>query len=464
MERAVLQALEAAVGKDNVLTTPDDLAAYGLDWTRFFDPDPAAIVMARDIEQLQRLVAFANHHHVALVPSGGRTGLSAGAVAARHEVVVSFDKMNRIGNFDEADDLVVVEPGVVTATLQQFALDHDRYYPVDFASSGSSQIGGNIATNAGGIKVLRYGLTRDRIAGLKVVTGTGELLDLNRGLVKNATGYDLRHLFIGSEGTLGLIVEATIALTRQPRELSVMLLAVPDTRKIMTVLKAFRHSCELTAFEFFSDNALDQVMARHGLPAPMDKRSAYYVLVEFEHTRTDAGERAMAAFEECVEAGVATDGVASRSEQDRIDLWKYREYISESITPRTPYKNDVAVRISRVPDFLAAIEGKVAERYPTFEIVWFGHIGDGNLHLNILRPEGMETAAFKRQCETVSEEILAIVERFDGSISAEHGVGLLKRDQLHFSRSEAEIAAMRGIKQVFDPNGIMNPGKLLPRG
>jgi len=285
MEAGLLRALKAAAGEDNVLTGTDDLAAYGLDWTRFYDPDPAAIAMARDVDQVRRIVAFANEHRVALVPSGGGTGLSAGAVAAGQEVVVSFDRMNRIGDFDAADDLVTVEPGVVTANLQQFAADHDRYYPVDFASSGSSQIGGNIATNAGGIKVLRYGLTRERVAGLKVVTGRGDVLNLNRGLVKNATGYDLRHLFIGSEGTLGLIVEATIALTRQPRPLSVLLLAVPDMASIMKVLARVKADVDLTAFEFFSDNALGHVMSRHGLAAPMTDRSAFYVLVEFEPQR-----------------------------------------------------------------------------------------------------------------------------------------------------------------------------------
>ena len=351
---------------------------------------------------------------------------------------------------------------MVTGHLQQFALDHDRYYPVDFASSGSSQIGGNIATNAGGIKVLRYGLTRDRIAGLKVITGAGELLDLNRGLVKNATGYDLRHLFIGSEGTLGLIVEATILLTRKPKPLSVLVLSVPDMVRLMSVLATFREYVELTAFEFFSDNALDYVMAAHQLIAPMEQRSSYYALIEYEQIDDRAADQAMAAFERCINEGHATDGVASQSEQDRIDLWKYREYISAAIVSRTPYKNDLSVRISRVPDFLRVVESTVTERYPDFEIVWFGHIGDGNLHLNVLKPETMDVAVFKKHCESVSEEVLSIVAGFGGSVSAEHGVGLLKRDQLHFSRSPEELAAMRSIKRAFDPNGIMNPGKLLP--
>lgn len=460
-DEALLGGLAAAVGKDNLLT--DDLSkeTYGLDWTRFYRPAPLAVVMARSVEQLLSLVRFANEQKLALVPSGGRTGLSAGAVAASGEVVVSFDRMNQVLEFDETDGVVVVQPGIVTAALQQFAVEKGWYYPVDFASSGSSQIGGNIATNAGGIKVLRYGLTRRHVAGLKVVTGAGEVLDLNKGLVKNATGYDLRHLFIGSEGTLGFIVEASIQLICPPNELTVALLAVPGMTDVMEVLRNFRRHVDLTAFEFFSGKALGHVLVHHDLPAPFEVTADYYALVEFEHSHDDEVSRAMAAFEACVAQGIATDGIVSQSEGQRQDIWKYREYISESISGFTPYKNDVSVRPSRVPAFLAAVERTVKRRYADFEIIWFGHIGDGNLHLNILKPESMETDDFKLECEQVSEEVLGIVRQFHGSISAEHGVGMLKRDQLHYSRSEAEIRLMRQLKQVFDPNGIMNPGKLL---
>lgn len=453
--------LARVVGSDNIATDAETRRHYGLDWTRFHDPDPTAVVFARDIPQLQRLVAFANEHGVALVPSGGRTGQSGGAVAAQGEVVVSFDRMNRIIDFDPVDDLVTVEPGVVTASLQAFAESQSRFYPVDFSSSGSSQIGGNIATNAGGIKVLRYGMTRDRVAGLKVLTGTGELLDLNRGLVKNNAGYDLRHLMIGSEGTLGLIVEATMSVVRPPAPLSVMVIGVPSMNDVMSVLATFRDAVALTAFEFFSDNALEHVLQRHNLRPPLAERAGYYALLEFEQLTPTATDDALAAFQECVAHGIAIDGVASQSEQDRLDLWRYREFISEAITPFTPYKNDIAVRVSRVPAFLDAIESAVAAGYPAFEIVWFGHIGDGNLHLNILKPDDMAVDRFKATCEGVSETVLDIVRQFEGSISAEHGVGLLKRDQLHFSRSDDEIALLRQMKRVFDPNGILNPGKLL---
>lgn len=461
MAPSLLASLTEIVGKDNLLTSDDARRTYGTDWTRFYSPDPLAVVFASDADQLSRLIRFAGQHGVAIVPSGGRTGLSGGAVAASREVVVSFDKMNRILDFNEIDATVTVEPGVVTARLQEFAADKGLYYPVDFASSGSSQLGGNIATNAGGIKVLRYGLTRDQIVGLKVVTGRGECLELNHGLIKNATGYDFRHLFIGSEGTLGLIVEATIRLTKPPLDLAVLLLAVPKMTDIISILQAFRRQINLSAFEFFSNKALQHVLAHHDLQQPLAETADYYVLIEFDQDDRRVLDLAMRAFESCVEAGLVTGGVVSQSEHQRMELWKYREFISESITPFTPYKNDISVRISQVAPFLAAVEKTVTARYPNFEIIWFGHIGDGNLHLNILKPEDWTTQDFKRECEQVSEEVMAIVARFNGSISAEHGVGLLKRDQLRFCRSAEEIVLMRAVKQVFDPNGIMNPGKLL---
>jgi len=444
-----------------ISTDAEVLKKYGLDWTRFYEPKPVAIIFPTHIDEVVALVKFANLHKLALVPSGGRTGLSGGAVAHQGELVVSFEKMNQIIDFDSTDHYVVVQPGVITQNLQAFAAERNCLYPVDFASAGSSQIGGNIATNAGGIKVLRYGLTRDWIVGLKVVTGTGELLDLNKGLIKNATGYDFRHLFIGSEGTLGLIVEATIRLAPKSRDLNVILLAVPEMAKIISILETFRQHVSLTAYEFFSEQALQHVIQHTGGRHPFAEPSAFYALLEYEAGSEKDVDASLLAFESCLEAGLTNDAVISASETQRRDLWRLRENISESITPFTPYKNDVAVRVSRVPAFLAAVDAEVGQRYPDFEIVWFGHIGDGNLHLNILKPAGWTIAAFKAECEAVSEHIMRIVAEFDGSISAEHGVGLLKRDQLKFSRSAAEIALMKSVKDVFDPNNIMNPGKLL---
>jgi len=457
---ALIDELKTLVEPGKVLTDADSLNAYGKDWTKHFAPAPSAIVFPKSIEQVQAIVRWANGHKVALVPSGGRTGLSAAAVAANGEVVVSFVYMNQILEFNEMDRTAVCQPGVVTAQLQQFAEDKGLYYPVDFASAGSSQIGGNIGTNAGGIKVIRYGMTRNWVAGMKVVTGKGDLLELNKDLIKNATGYDLRQLFIGAEGTLGFVVEATMRLERQPTNLTALVLGTPDFDSIMPVLHAFQDKLDLTAFEFFSDKALAKVLGRGDVPAPFETDCPFYALLEFEATTEERAEQALATFEHCVEQGWVLDGVMSQSEQQLQNLWKLREYISETISHWTPYKNDISVTVGKVPAFLKEIDAIVGEHYPDFEIVWFGHIGDGNLHLNILKPDAMDKDEFFGKCATVNKWVFETVQKYNGSISAEHGVGMTKRDYLEYSRSPAEIEYMKAVKAVFDPNGIMNPGKI----
>ena len=453
-----LMAQGDAPGK--VLTDPSDLATYGTDWTRIYTPNPVAIVLPKTTEQVQALVQFANQNKVALVPSGGRTGLSAGAVAANGEVVVAFDNMNQILDFNASDRTVRCQAGVVTEQLQNFAEENGLYYPVDFASAGSSQLGGNLSTNAGGIKVIRYGMSRDWVAGLKVVTGKGDVLDLNKDLEKNNTGYDLRHLFIGAEGTLGFITEATMKLSRQPDNLTVLVLGLNDLGSTMDVLNTFRSKLDLTAYEFFSHQAMNHVLAHGQVKAPFDTEAPYYALLEFEAVSDQVMEQAMELFEQCMENGWVLDGVISQSETQAQNLWLLRERISESIAPRIPYKNDISVVVSRVPGFLDEINQVVSNHYPDFEIIWFGHIGDGNLHLNILKPEDMAKEDFFEKCQQVNKWVFEIVERYQGSVSAEHGVGMTKKAYLQYTRSEAEIAYLRGIKQVFDPNSIINPGKI----
>ncbi|ETD38447.1 FAD-binding oxidoreductase [Pseudomonas chlororaphis] len=457
---ALIDELKTLVEAGKVLTDADSLNAYGKDWTKHFAPAPSAIVFPKTIEQVQAIVRWANRHKVALVPSGGRTGLSAAAVAANGEVVVSFDYMNQILDLNLTDRTAVCQPGVVTAQLQNRAEENGLYYPVDFASAGSSQIGGNIATNAGGIKVIRYGMTRNWVAGMKVVTGKGDLLELNKDLVKNATGYDLRQLFIGAEGTLGFVVEATMRLERAPNNLTAMVLGTPDFDSIMPVLHAFQGTLDLTAFEFFSDKALAKILGRGDVPAPFETDCPFYVLLEFEASNEDVANDALATFEHCVEQGWVLDGVMSQSEQQLQNLWKLREYISETISHWTPYKNDISVTVSKVPAFLKDIDAIVAENYPDFEVVWYGHIGDGNLHLNILKPDELSKDEFFAKCATVNKWVFETVEKYNGSISAEHGVGMTKRDYLTYSRSPVEIDYMKAVKAVFDPNGIMNPGKI----
>ena len=443
-----------------IKTDAESLEHWGKDWTKHFAPAAAAIVFPKTTEQVQSIVLLANEHNVVLTPSGGRTGLSAGAVAANGEIVVSMDKMNRIGQFYPADRMVEIEAGVVTQQLQQFAESKDLYYPVDFASAGSSQIGGNICTNAGGIKVIRYGMTRQWIMGLTVVTGKGDILQLNRGMVKNATGYDLRQLFIGSEGTLGFVTHAQIKLERQPQDLNVMVLGMDSFNDVMNVLSAFQAQIDLTAFEFFDDVAIEKLMAHGQVQEPFESRTKFYTLLEFEAPYEPIMDKAMAIFEHCMEQGWVVDGVMSQSLTQAEELWKLREYISETISVFTPYKNDVSVLISHVPEFIEQIDHIVSSNYPDFEVCWFGHIGDGNLHLNILKPENMSKDDFFEECQIVNKHVFETVQKYGGSVSAEHGVGMTKKPYLHYSRSETEIDYLREVKKVFDPNNIMNRGKI----
>jgi FAD/FMN-containing dehydrogenase len=456
----IISELQAIVGNDKVRSDAEILLSHGQDWTRVHTPAPLAVVFPRTTLEVQAVVKLANQLEFAIVPSGGRTGLSGGAVAANGEVVVSFDYMSHISDFDPIDRTVVCQAGVITEQLQNFAEEHTLFYPVDFASAGSSQIGGNIATNAGGIKVIRYGMTRDWVAGLKVVTGNGDILELNRGLLKNNAGYDLRQLFIGAEGTLGLIVEATMQLTRPPKNLTAFVLGVEDFSGIMNLFNRFQAEMDLTAFEFFSEQALQKVVVHSGVPRPFESTCPYYALLEFECLNDEVEAQAMALFEACMEEGWVTDGVMSQSLEQLKNLWRLREDISETISRWTPYKNDISTIISCVPDFLESVEALVSAQYPDFEIIWFGHIGDGNLHLNILKPDDMDKDEFFDKCSTVSVGVFEIVAKFGGSVSAEHGVGLLKKAYLPYSRSEIEISLMRQIKQIFDPKGVMNPGKI----
>jgi glycolate oxidase subunit GlcD len=456
----LIAELKALLPGDGIQTDSSTLATYGRDWTKHYDIRPGAIAFPDSTEQVVSLVQWARKNRVGLIPSGGRTGLSGGAIALNGELVVSLDRMNQILDFNPIDRTVRVQAGVVTEALQQYVRDQGFLFPVDFAARGSSQIGGNIATNAGGIKVLRYGNTREWVASLKVVTGTGEVLEFNRSLVKNATGFDFRHLFIGSEGTLGLITEATLRVATPTQPLTVLVLGVPDLESVMEVFRAFRDQVPLTAFEFFSDIALDIVTEHAHLQKPFGTEAPNYLVVEVENTDASVEEKVLTIFESCVEKGWVIDGSIAQSETQARDFWRLREDISEATAPYMPYKNDVSVTISKVPEFLRETDAVLKANYPDFRVVWFGHIGDGNMHINILKPEALSRDEFLNKCKGASQLLFQVIAKMGGSISAEHGVGLTKKPFLGFTRTPVEIELMKGVKRVFDPDGIMNPGKI----
>ena len=455
-----LSSLEKIVGAQYVQTNPNSLLTYGRDWTQHLAPNPLAVVFPQNTEQVQKLVQLARSEKTPLVPSGGRTGLSAGAYALNKEIVVSFEKMNQILSFNSIDQTVNCEAGVITENLQNYVANQGFYFPVDFASRGSSQIGGNIATNAGGIKVIRYGLMRDWVAGLTVVTGKGQILHLNNSLVKNASGYDLRHLFIGSEGTLGFITEATLKVTSSPHHLKVFVLGTKDLQNVMNIYETYKKHFSLTAYEMFTELAMEYVLNQGHVSRPFATPSPYYILMELEINSEHQMEKAMELFEHCMESGWVEDGTISQNDSQARNLWRLREDITESISNREPYKNDISVRVSKVPEFLTEVHTILKKDYPDYDIVWFGHIGDGNLHINVLKPNPTSRDEFLTHCQKVSHILFSMVEKYGGSISAEHGVGLTKKPFLHHSRCEEEITLMRQIKSCFDPDGILNPGKI----
>jgi FAD/FMN-containing dehydrogenase len=457
---AFAAALASDFPADFVTTEPGDLTTYGRDWTRVIEPAPVAVALPRSTEEVSRLLRLCSEHHVPVVPSGGRTGLAAGAVAARGELVVSLSRMRRMDPVDVLGATVRVQAGAVTEAVHQHAAEHGLTWPVDFASKGSSQVGGNIATNAGGVKVIRYGLTRHWVLGLQVVLASGDVLELGGALEKNNTGLDLRQLFIGSEGTLGVITEATLKLTRPPEKLDVFLFAVPDLAAVLALFReARRGPFVIMAYEFFTERCLARVRRHRSVVTPLAAPSDYYVLLEVERGEPDALEAWVTSL---FERGLVADGTLAQHARQAAELWALREGISESLSATgLPHKNDIALPIHALEGFCAELEVFFEREYPGWEIALFGHIGDGNLHVNVMKPDDLDRAEFAKKTKAADHAIFALVQRYRGSISAEHGIGLLKKDYLGYSRSAEEIALMRGIKRVLDPENLLNPGKVV---
>lgn len=466
-----IAALRESVGAEQIITEGEDLTYYGSDRCEGGWPvAPGVIALPRSAEQVEAIVRLCAEHRVAIVPSGGRTGLTGAATATAGELVLSLERMNQIDEVDGASRLLRCQAGATVEAVQQAAANQGLFYPVDFAAKGSAHIAGSIATNAGGVKVIRYGLTRDWVAGLEVVLASGERLSLGGELVKDNTGYDLRQLFIGSEGTLGIIVEATLRLARPPAGQVVALCSLASDEAVLALFSRLRaSSLELSAFECFDRGCVDRVIAHRGVDqaGPLAELGPQQVLIELEHgPGPDDAELTRDALLELLgdaqEAEELLDAALANSEAQAAELWAWREDISESLHGHTPHKADVSVPISEVARFVQRWRAAVAEALPEIPALCFGHVGDGNLHLNLLRPESMTLDDFLARCHEFDDTMYGLVREHRGSVSAEHGIGLLKRDYLGYTRSPAELASMRAIKQVFDPQGILNPGKLLP--
>jgi FAD/FMN-containing dehydrogenase len=457
---AFLSQAKALFIADFFTSDPADLAEYGRDWTKVYPPAPSIIALPRTTEDVARLLALCNEADVAVVPSGGRTGLAGGALARNGEVVLSLERMRRVGEIDFLGSTLRVQAGAVTEAVHHHCEPHGLTWPVDFASKGSSTIGGNIATNAGGVKVIRYGLTRNWVLGLQVVTAQGQILELNGALEKNNTGLDLRQFFIGSEGILGVITEATLKLSRLPTRQSVLMFAVDDVAAVLRVFRdARRTPLTIAAFEFFTDKCLARVQRHRKVRAPFEQVYPCYVLLELE----DADETALEAWlSSLFERELIRDGALAQNSAQATELWTLREGISESLSATgLPHKNDIALPVAALESFCAELDALFAAKYPDWEICLFGHIGDGNLHVNVLKPDALDKAAFLARTSEADHAMFTLVQRHGGSISAEHGIGLLKKPYLGYSRTPAELALIRSIKGVLDPRGILNPGKVL---
>jgi FAD/FMN-containing dehydrogenase len=446
----------------NITFTRDasELAEYGKDWTKVYAPAPLAIAFPASTAEVATIVRLCNEHDVAIVPSGGRTGLAGGAVAKNGELVLSLARMRKMDDVDVLGATVRVQAGAITEAVHHHCAPHGLTWPVDFASKGSSTVGGNIATNAGGVKVIRYGLTRNWVLGLQVVTPSGEVLELNGALEKNNTGADLRQLFIGSEGTLGIVTEATLKLTRLPGKLDVFLFAVPDLAGVLALFReARRGPFTISAYEFFTDRCLARLQRHRKVKVPFASETSHYVLLEVEAADPNVLQPWI---EKLFETGLVLDGVLAQHSGEAAQLWTLREGISESLSATgMPHKNDIALPVAALEAFCTELEVLFTTRYPDFEICNFGHIGDGNLHVNVMKPDDMPKDIFLGKTKEADHEMFTLVKKHHGSISAEHGVGLLKKDYLGYSRTPEELAMLKTLKQALDPKNLLNPGKIV---
>jgi FAD/FMN-containing dehydrogenase len=430
----------------------------------------AAVVRPATTDEVAEVVRACAQTRTPIVPQGGNTGMCGASVPepGANGIVVSLARMNRIREVDPANNTLTAEAGVVLANVQGAAAQADRFFPLSLGAQGSCMIGGNISTNAGGVNVLRYGNTRDLVLGLEVVLADGRVWDGLRGLRKDNTGYDVKQLFIGAEGTLGIITAAVLKLFPRPSATAVAWLAVPGPESALDLLALLRRHCvvSINAFELISRNCLDLVL-RH-IPGTRDPLAAaynWYVLTEIADSGSEQALRAdlESALEASLGSGLTLDVALAESGGQAEALWRIRESIPEAARgePGMLYRHDIAVAVSAIPKFIAEARRALEQRFPGAEVICFGHVGDGNLHYNAFVPGRARSDASAREAHDVTDVVYDIVQRYGGSFSAEHGIGRAKVAELRRYKSVVEIDLMRTVKRALDPDGLMNPGKVL---
>jgi len=465
---ALIAELRQLLGERHVLTAVGDLAPYCTDWRGRYAGNALCVALPGNTEEVAAVVAACAASGIAMVPQGGNTGLCGGATPVGGEVVVNLRRMNRIRAIDADNNSITVEAGCTLHAVQEAAQEADRLFPLSLAAEGSATIGGNLSTNAGGVQVLRYGNARELTLGLEVVLADGRIWNGLRALRKDNTGYDLKHLFIGAEGTLGLITAATLKLFPRPRTHATAWAAVPDPAAAVRLLGRLRDAAgdNVTAFELVGRPALDLVL-KHIPNArdPLAGKPAWQVLIELSGSgdiRDDLAAILEQALHRAAEDGMVDDAALAASEAQTAALWALRENVSEAQKIEgVSIKHDIAVPVSRIAEFIVRADAALLAAFPALRIVCFGHIGDGNLHYNQSRPDAQSNAEFIAQTGAVNRIVHDLVHELGGSISAEHGLGQLKREEIKRYKSETEMDMMRAVKQALDPRGLMNPGKLL---
>jgi FAD/FMN-containing dehydrogenase len=467
---SLLSAIRSVVGDRGMLTDSADTAPYAEDWRRLYQGRTAAVVRPGTTQELADVVRLCAEADVAIVPQGGNTSMVGGAVpnADGSELVLSTARLNRVRDLDPADMTITLEAGVTLKAAQAAAAEAGCLLPLSISSEGTAQIGGVLAVNAGGNNTVRYGNARDLVLGLEVVLPDGTVWNGLRRLRKDNTGYCLRQLFVGAEGTLGIITAAVLKLVPQPKEVAVALCGVPSPEAALSLFTRFQahDAASISAFELMSGLGMSFVL-RHipGAVLPLAEPAPFYALVELASPRPGAGLRAMleGVLETALGDEIVLDAAIAESEAQRAAIWKLREEHSEAQKREgASVKNDVSVPVSKVPAFIAKATAACEALLPGVRVVPFGHMGDGNIHFNLEQPEGTDAAWFLAQDHAIMDAVNAVVREYDGSFSAEHGIGKLKPYMMPDWRGGAELGLMQRIKAAIDPAGIMNPGKVLP--